>query len=47
MNDFDYVKVCSLWSFRCGAAETNLTMNDEVVGSIPGLTQLVKDPTLP
>ena len=27
--------------------ETNLTRNPEVVGSIPGLTQWVKDPTLP
>ena len=26
-----------------GAAETNLTSNHEVVGSIPGLTQGVKD----
>ena len=26
---------------------TDLTRNREVVGSIPGLTQWVKDPTLP
>ena len=30
-------------SFCRGAAETNLTRNHEVVGSIPGLTQWVKD----
>ena len=30
-----------------GAAEMNLTRNDEVVGLSPGLTQWVKDLALP
>ena len=30
-----------------GAAEMNLTRNHGVSGSIPGLTQWVKDPLLP
>ena len=31
------------WSSCCGTAEANPTRNHEVVGSVPGLTQWVKD----
>ena len=35
-----------IWSSHRGAAETNLTRNHEVMSSIPGLAQWVKDPML-
>ena len=33
-------------NYKFGAAETNLTRNHQVSGSIPGLPQRVKDPAL-
>ena len=36
-------KMQSIGGSRCGTAETNPTSNREVAGSIPGLTQWVKD----
>ena len=37
----------SFRSSHCDAAETNLTRNHEIAGSIPGLAQWVKDLALP
>jgi len=37
------LKSCHIGSSRHGAVETNLTRSHEVVGSIPGFTQRVKD----
>ena len=39
--------IIKYWSSRLGAGETNPTRNHEVAGSIPGLTQWVKDLALP
>ena len=41
------VKVLAFRSSCCGTVEKNLTKNCEVAGSIPGLTQWVKDLALP
>ena len=38
---------CGAWGSCCGSAEMNQTSIREVVGSIPGLTQWVKDQELP
>ena len=40
-------KILSFTSSRRGAEEMNQTRNHEIVGSIPGLAQWVKDPALP
>ena len=47
MSNFIKLKSSDFWSSHHGSAETNPTRNDEVVGSIPGLAQWVKDPALP
>ena len=39
-----HIYIIHIWSFHRGRAETNLTRNHEIAGSIPGLTQWVKDP---
>ena len=40
-----YIK--KIGSSHCGAVETNLTRNHEVVGLIPGLVRWVEDLVLP
>ena len=38
------IKTCKKkWSSHCGAAEMNPTSDHEVMGSITGLTQWIKD----
>ena len=41
------IMIKTLWSSRHGTAGANPTRNHEVTGSIPGLTQWIKDPVLP
>ena len=45
-NKSEVVKNLWVWSSHCGAAETNPTRNNEVVGSMLGLNQWIKDPAL-
>ena len=44
ISGYNSFKKKSFQSSRHGTAETNLTRNHEVVGSIPGLAQWVNDP---
>ena len=43
----DEVQKLPFWSSCCGSEVMNPTSIHEVVGSIPGLVQWVKDPALP
>ena len=46
-DEFNKSKVEKNGSSRCGLVVRNLTSIHEDTGSIPGLAQWVKDPTLP
>ena len=45
-SDISVSRIPTYRSSRRGIAETNLTRNREVAGSIPDLAQWVKDPVL-
>ena len=42
-----YIKAYALGNSHCGKAETNLTGDHGVAGSIPGFSWWVEDPALP
>ena len=47
LNFIIFIKNLSIGNSHCGAAETNPTSVHENAGSIPGLSQGVKDLALP